>query len=75
MKWMAVLRWLAARSCLLAAALVLAACAPMPAREGQALIEGGQYEQGLGKLEEAMFLMEAQNNSGTIDVTATVTLE
>jgi endo-1,4-beta-xylanase len=29
----------------------------------------------LGKLEEAMFLMEAQNNSGTIDVTATVTLE
>jgi len=29
----------------------------------------------LGKLEEAMFLMEAQNNSGTIDVTATVTLQ
>ena len=29
----------------------------------------------LGKLEEAMFLMEAQNNSGTIDVAATVTLE
>jgi endo-1,4-beta-xylanase len=29
----------------------------------------------LGKLEEAMFLMEAQNNSGTIHVTATVTLE
>jgi endo-1,4-beta-xylanase len=29
----------------------------------------------LGKLEEAMFLMEAQNNSGTIDVKATVTLE
>jgi endo-1,4-beta-xylanase len=28
-----------------------------------------------GKLEESMFLMEAQNNSGTIDVTATVTLE
>jgi endo-1,4-beta-xylanase len=28
-----------------------------------------------GKLEEAMFLMEAQNNSGTIDVTATVTLK
>jgi endo-1,4-beta-xylanase len=28
----------------------------------------------LGKLEEAMFLMEAQNNSGTINVTATVTL-
>lgn len=26
----------------------------------------------LGKLEEAMFLMEAQNNSGTIDVTATL---
>ena len=29
----------------------------------------------LGKLEEAMFLMEAQNNSGTIDVTATVTVK
>lgn len=29
----------------------------------------------LGKLEEAMFLMEAQNNSGTIDVAATVTLK
>jgi hypothetical protein len=29
----------------------------------------------LGKLEEAMFLMEAQNNSGTINVTATVTLD
>jgi len=29
----------------------------------------------LGRLEEAMYLMEAQNNSGTIDVTATVTLE
>jgi len=29
----------------------------------------------LGNLEEAMFLMEAQNNSGTIDVKATVTLE
>jgi endo-1,4-beta-xylanase len=29
----------------------------------------------LGKLEEAMFLMEAQNNSGTIDVKATVTLK
>jgi endo-1,4-beta-xylanase len=29
----------------------------------------------LGKMEEAMFLMEAQNNSGTIHVTATVTLE
>jgi endo-1,4-beta-xylanase len=29
----------------------------------------------LGKLEEAMFLMEAQNNSGTIEVKATVTLE
>jgi len=28
-----------------------------------------------GKLEEAMFLMEAQNNSGTIDVTATVTVK
>jgi endo-1,4-beta-xylanase len=29
----------------------------------------------LGKLEEAMFLMEAQNNSGTINVRATVTLD
>jgi hypothetical protein len=29
----------------------------------------------LGKLEEAMFLMEAQNNSGTIEVAATVTVE
>jgi endo-1,4-beta-xylanase len=29
----------------------------------------------LGKLEEAMFLMEAQNNSGTIDVAATVTVK
>jgi endo-1,4-beta-xylanase len=29
----------------------------------------------IGKLEDAMFLMEAQNNSGTIDVTATVTIE
>lgn len=29
----------------------------------------------LGKLEEAMFLMEAQNNSGTIDVNATVTVK
>jgi endo-1,4-beta-xylanase len=29
----------------------------------------------LGKLEESMFLMEAQNNSGTIDVKATVTLK
>jgi endo-1,4-beta-xylanase len=29
----------------------------------------------LGKLEEAMFLMEAQNNSGTIEVKATVTLK
>jgi hypothetical protein len=28
-----------------------------------------------GKLEEAMFLMEAQNNSGTINVAATVTLK
>jgi hypothetical protein len=28
-----------------------------------------------GKLEESMFLMEAQNNSGTINVTATVTLK
>ena len=30
----------------------------------------------LGKLEEAMFLMEAQNNSGTIDLpTATITVK
>jgi len=29
----------------------------------------------LGKLEEAMFLMEAQNNSGTIDVKASVTVK
>jgi hypothetical protein len=29
----------------------------------------------LGKLEEAMFLMEAQNNSGTIEVKATVTVK
>jgi hypothetical protein len=29
----------------------------------------------LGNLEEAMFLMEAQNNSGTIEVKASVTLE
>jgi len=29
----------------------------------------------LGKLEEAMFLMEAQNNSGTIEVAATVTVK
>ena len=29
----------------------------------------------LGNLEEAMFLMEAQNNSGTINITATVTLD
>jgi hypothetical protein len=29
----------------------------------------------LGRLEEAMYLMEAQNNSGTIDVAATVTLD
>jgi endo-1,4-beta-xylanase len=29
----------------------------------------------LGKLEETMFLMEAQNNSGTIDVKATVTVK
>jgi len=29
----------------------------------------------VGKLEEAMFLMEAQNNSGTIDVSATVTVK
>jgi endo-1,4-beta-xylanase len=28
-----------------------------------------------GKLEEAMFLMEAQNNSGTIEMNATVTVE
>jgi hypothetical protein len=30
----------------------------------------------LGKLEETMFLMEAQNNSGTIDVTtATISVK
>jgi len=29
----------------------------------------------LGKLEEAMILMEAQNNSGTIEVSASVSVE